>query len=125
MTSALAPRAPAGQSEKLVLPRRIELRTSALPRMRSTTELRQHGFFDRSAAMKKACGRVKADAAIANHMARSDPEKLAAALRENLRKRKEQARADVAQLSQGTGEKGNVASSTDDENHAEARVSKT
>ena len=30
---------------KMVLPVRIELTTSALPRMRSTTELRQHGQF--------------------------------------------------------------------------------
>jgi hypothetical protein len=30
--------------EKMVLPVRIELTTSALPRMRSTTELRQHSL---------------------------------------------------------------------------------
>ena len=33
---------PDGLRVKMVLPVRIELTTSALPRMRSTTELRQH-----------------------------------------------------------------------------------
>ena len=42
-------------------------------------------------------------------MAKSDPDRLAAALRENLRKRKEQARAHVPELSHGTDEEGDVA----------------
>jgi hypothetical protein len=41
-------------------------------------------------------------------MAKSDPEKLAAALRENLRKRKERARSHVAQPSFGSDEEGDV-----------------
>jgi hypothetical protein len=41
-------------------------------------------------------------------MAKPDPERLAAALRENLRKRKEQARAHVAEPSHGTDEEGDV-----------------
>ncbi len=47
-------------------------------------------------------------------MAKSDPEKLAAALRENLRKRKEQARAHVAEPSHGTDEEGDAPPSADD-----------
>ncbi len=50
--------------ERMVLPKGIEPLTSALPRMRSTTELRQHGCMGRTAPMKKACGRVKACALI-------------------------------------------------------------
>ena len=42
-------------------------------------------------------------------MAKSDPDRLAAALRENLRKRKEQARAHVPEPSHGTDEEGDVA----------------
>lgn len=86
----------------MVLPVRIELTTSALPRMRSTTELRQHSA---RAACPTPRGSgpfaqgqpvVKADAAGLSHLAMNDAEKkarLAAALRENLRKRKAQARA--------------------------------
>ncbi len=90
---------------KMVLPVRIELTTSALPRMRSTTELRQHsaraagpaprgsGPFARGRRLVKA----KAAGLSANRMNSqgNDAEKkarLAAALRENLRKRKAQAR---------------------------------
>jgi hypothetical protein len=50
-------------------------------------------------------------------MAKSDPDKLAAALRENLRRRKEQARAHVAQPSHGSDEEGGVAPPTDGELH--------
>ena len=41
-------------------------------------------------------------------MAKSDPDRLAAALRENLRKRKDQARAHVAAPSHGTDEEGDA-----------------
>jgi hypothetical protein len=41
-------------------------------------------------------------------MAKSDPDRLAAALRENLRKRKEQARSAAAEPSHGTDEEGDV-----------------
>ena len=78
----------------LVLPVRIELTTSALPRMRSTTELRQHARG--RAALRDEGGRiVKAlGAAKGNPMSDQDKaERLAAALRANLRRRKEQARA--------------------------------
>jgi hypothetical protein len=47
-------------------------------------------------------------------MAKSDPDRLAAALRENLRKRKEQARAHVAEPSNGTDEEGDVPLNADD-----------
>ena len=57
-------------------------------------------------------------------MARSDPEKLAAALRENLRKRKAQARAHVAEPSHGTDEEGDVVMPLDDKDHPEALVTK-
>jgi hypothetical protein len=57
-------------------------------------------------------------------MARSDPEKLAAALRENLRKRKEQARAHVAEPSHGTDEKGDVVMPFDDGDHPVTPVSR-
>lgn len=42
--------------EKMVLPVRIELTTSALPRMRSTTELRQHDHFDRPSPVEGGGG---------------------------------------------------------------------
>jgi hypothetical protein len=77
----------------MVLPVRIELTTSALPRMRSTTELRQHmtagpsrgraygeSGWTRQGRERKVCA-----------MATRNPEKerrLAEALRANLRKRK-------------------------------------
>jgi hypothetical protein len=61
---------------KMVLPVRIELTTSALPRMRSTTELRQHinrakslsTRANRGAPMDKAYGRVKAKRAIVSQL---------------------------------------------------------
>ena len=78
----------------MVLPVRIELTTSALPRMRSTTELRQH--FRKVAAYDGAALALSRQAGHVGPMADKDKkreERLAAALRENLRKRKAQARA--------------------------------
>ena len=75
---------------EMVLPVRIELTTSALPRMRSTTELRQHRLSGDAALWPPAARCVKAKA-----MAKRDEERekrLAEALRENLRRRKAQAR---------------------------------
>jgi hypothetical protein len=109
----------------MVLPVRIELTTSALPRMRSTTELRQHkrqqgtpGRIRRRAygLERPACQgmarlvllsepsiseRLAAVAPPVMEGAMSQPkpdraERLAAALRENLRRRKQQARGDSA-----------------------------
>src|SRR4051812_18962698 len=82
----------------MVLPVRIELTTSALPRMRSTTELRQH--FRRSGAPMPTGGARQpvAGSARPRHVLgmpekdKQREERLAAALRENLRKRKAQAR---------------------------------
>ena len=90
----------------MVLPVRIELTTSALPRMRSTTELRQHradGSAPEAGAMEKASARVKAGCrwrggrTITTPMSEKDQERerrLAEALRENLKKRKAQARGE-------------------------------
>ena len=67
----------------MVLPVRIELTTSALPRMRSTTELRQH--------CPETGGPMAAGPMRCQGKGMSDKDKearLAAALRENLRKRK-------------------------------------
>ena len=78
----------------MVLPVRIELTTSALPRMRSTTELRQH--FRKVAAYDGAPLALSRQASHVGRVADRDKERekrLAAALRENLRKRKAQARA--------------------------------
>ena len=96
----------------VVLPGRIELPTSALPRMRSTTELRQHGpemartdagtgrMAIRPQPVKRVSGHSLALAAAARSamvldmtketeaQARARAERLAAALRANLRKRK-------------------------------------
>ncbi len=97
MTSGNFPRHNGG----MVLPKGIEPLTSALPRMRSTTELRQHVRGRRAYA---ACipprqpdlpGPVTQPSF--ETMANPDPdperaERLAAALRINLRRRKEQAR---------------------------------
>ena len=85
---------------KMVLPVRIELTTSALPRMRSTTELRQH-FVGRTRAYDEAALRLSTrleDGTSARHLGKMNPkdkerkERLAAALRENLRRRKAQSR---------------------------------
>ena len=75
----------------MVLPVRIELTTSALPRMRSTTELRQH-VRGRRAYGGDTLGVSRQGMADKDDKA----ERLAAALRENLRRRKAQAR-EVAQ----------------------------
>ena len=84
----------------MVLPVRIELTTSALPRMRSTTELRQHSGVGRGSGLRdEARGIVKArGAGVGEHaMEKKDDkaERLAAALRENLRRRKAQARGTI------------------------------
>jgi hypothetical protein len=86
---------PAWLQAKMVLPVRIELTTSALPRMRSTTELRQHirgerGAYGREAAKLSRKRRMKGP--------EKDPkaERLAAALRDNLKRRKAQARSAAA-----------------------------
>ena len=92
----------------MVLLGRIELPTSALPRMRSTTELQQHTIPSgprsarpggRGALLAVAPCFVKPmpDSAQQLPMRESKPaptreERLAAKLRENLRRRKEQAR---------------------------------
>ena len=84
----------------MVLPVRIELTTSALPRMRSTTELRQHsaraaGPFRAGAALSLGNGPLsrRSDPVYRATMTDADKKaRLAAALRENLRKRKAQAR---------------------------------
>ena len=83
----------------MVLPVRIELTTSALPRMRSTTELRQHFTCSEKGALWPWAGRrVKARCGKGlRGMAKRDEERerrLAEALRENLRRRKAQARGD-------------------------------
>ena len=107
----------------MVLPGRIELPTSALPRMRSTTELRQHDHSNHSggfgnpassgvarAGARYCCGSGLCQACVGvglelrgargHDSAMAPPEKslsreerLAAKLRENLRRRKAQARA--------------------------------
>ena len=83
----------------MVLPVRIELTTSALPRMRSTTELRQHFVRERRAYEGGPRARqpvaARARQRHVDDMAEKDKEReerLAAALRENLRRRKAQAR---------------------------------
>ncbi len=79
----------------LVLPVRIELTTSALPRMRSTTELRQHARRAAGGGLRAASGGVvkPGGAAVWSGMGDLDKtERLARALRENLRRRKAQAR---------------------------------
>ena len=84
----------------MVLPVRIELTTSALPRMRSTTELRQH--FSRKARLWLGTPRpsTRLDWSPGQRhlrgMTQKDQERaerLAAALRENLKRRKAQTRA--------------------------------
>jgi microcystin degradation protein MlrC len=83
----------------MVLPVRIELTTSALPRMRSTTELRQH-FVRKGAPMTVAPFACQPVARLADdrHAVgvtgkdKEREERLAAALRENLKRRKAQAR---------------------------------
>ena len=83
-----------------MLPVRIELTTSALPRMRSTTELRQQ--LSGRARLWRRPRRASTQLAgrtCARHVAemtskdKEREERLAAALRENLKRRKAQARA--------------------------------
>jgi hypothetical protein len=57
-------------------------------------------------------------------MAKSNPDRLAAALRENLKKRKEQARAHLPEPSHGTDEEGDVPLTADDGDHPAAPVSR-
>ena len=84
---------------KMVLPVRIELTTSALPRMRSTTELRQHCEEVAPLTVRaRACQpglpssavRVRTGA-MADKKSERD-KRLAAALRDNLKRRKAGAR---------------------------------
>ena len=85
----------------MVLPVRIELTTSALPRMRSTTELRQH-FVRKWRAYEGAGPSLSTRLASLGRRAhvigmagkdKDREERLAAALRENLKRRKAQSRA--------------------------------
>ena len=83
-----------------MLPVRIELTTSALPRMRSTTELRQHFVRKRRAydgaalAVSTQLAATRRERHVAQMTAKDKEreERLAAALRENLRRRKAQTR---------------------------------
>ncbi len=82
----------------MVLPVRIELTTSALPRMRSTTELRQQFAAFVAGARLWSDGAALVKAAVARDrapMTGNDDraERLAAQLRDNLKKRKARARA--------------------------------
>ena len=80
-----------------MLPVRIELTTSALPRMRSTTELRQHCP---ETGGPMAVRRMRCQG---KGMRKDDKEaRLAAALRENLRKRKMAASKTVVPAQAGT-----------------------
>lgn len=127
----------------MVLLGRIELPTSALPRMRSTTELQQHttviagatsaaaearywpGIEGMSSALAAffCKGRLKSGAAFAKHGAQDETrpmsntekpansgssreERLAAKLRENLRRRKAQSRAIEDTQTQSTDSQG-------------------
>ena len=85
----------------MVLPVRIGLTASALPRMRSTTELRQHRFCQETRAYGRRLylmsRRLAASGGkgLGRPMSKADEERakrLAEALRQNLRRRKAQAR---------------------------------
>ena len=84
----------------MVLLGRIELPTSALPRMRSTTELQQPTISacapatggQRGRAIAGGLGVCQADGMTAKPTPPTREERLAAQLRANLRRRKEQAR---------------------------------
>ena len=91
--------------QEMVLLERIELSTSPLPRVRSTTELQQRFWPTIRQARAIVCKGINVKRELALCMPRgqykrmsedrpSNPrdERLAAKLRENLRKRKEQAR---------------------------------
>ncbi len=117
----------------MVLLGRIELPTSALPRMRSTTELQQHtisarpdGYKARQAGARfggeacicqgqacerqigaaQMCAMMDKTQAPAEKPALSREERLAQRLRENLRRRKAQARAIGAGGEGGAGSEG-------------------
>jgi hypothetical protein len=97
--TSMLDRPPDGLRVEMVLPVRIELTTSALPRMRSTTELRQHVVRER-APMATAPAPVNlAGPKRGRHVAqmtgkdKEREERLATALRDNLKRRKAQARA--------------------------------
>ena len=72
---------------------RIELTTSALPRMRSTTELRQHACVGEAAPRADASGLVKREGVAVARAVMGEKEereaRLAERLRANLRRRKE------------------------------------
>ena len=83
----------------MVLPVRIELTTSALPRMRSTTELRQHGPAAtgpgcvgqerrRAGLSTRGAGAIAGGVADGRQGDAGKRERLAAALRANLKRRK-------------------------------------
>ena len=81
----------------MVLLERIELSTSPLPRVRSTTELQQRwieagAIGHRGALVKRVAARQARGMAGQNDKPTRD-ERLAAKLRENLKRRKAQARA--------------------------------
>jgi hypothetical protein len=78
----------------MVLPVRIELTTSALPRMRSTTELRQHFRLSRKRRKRRAGLHCQGYTDV-NETKDAREERLAAALRENLRRRKARARGEA------------------------------
>ena len=97
----------------VVLPVRIELTTSALPRMRSTTELRQHGQSETGGRSGRQCTRGYEesvhrrqggllDRALSSYprsMSTGNDERarrLAEQLRANLKRRKAQARGVIA-----------------------------
>jgi hypothetical protein len=92
--------------DKMVLPVRIELTASPLPRECSTTELRQHRAGARprmrGAPMEKRAGPVKALRPSRRRMAKDleREKRLVAALRANLRKRKALARGDGGPVKQ-------------------------
>jgi hypothetical protein len=63
--------------------------------------------------MKKAYGPVKAKPCYSGPMPKQDPDRLAAALRENLKKRKAQGRDAAPEPSFGSDEEGDVAPTQD------------
>ncbi len=74
---------------------RIELPASPLPRVRSTTELQQHGCEGARLSLRRALvkrGNVRHAPLMSNEDTLSREQRLAAKLRENLRRRKAQAK---------------------------------
>ena len=79
----------------MVLLGRIELPASPLPRVRSTTELQQHGCEGARLSLRRGLvkrGSVLQSPCMGTENKLSREERLAAKLRENLRRRKAQAR---------------------------------